>query len=538
VASGGARRSGVLTGRDVAWVRRVIAAEAWLTREALARRVCRRLGWRQGNGAWAVSACRAALRRLERAGQLRLPAPRRVGNFFARRRPVVPEPCAAPDAPQGVAGPLEVRPVQTAAERQQWRSDLAREHYLGCPTLVAEALCYTAWLGGAVVAHLGWAAAALHNGPRDRFLGWDVRTKRARLRFVVNNIRFLLRPGVAQPNLASRILAANLRRLAADWAAVHGHAVWLAETFVDRARFRGTCYRAANWRYLGETRGFARRGPTYAHHGRPKAVFVYPLQRRAYARLVAAPEEAGPRAARRGGEEEGTMLEVEALPLVGTGGLLEILQRCTDPRHRRGRRHTLGSVLAVAVVATLCGARSLAAIAQFAQELPEARRRQLGVRPLRPPSEPTFRRVLQAIDVRALDQQLGQWMARHGLAAGEAVAVDGKTVRGSAEGARPAVHLLAALTHEQGVVIAQERVAETTNEIPMVVPLLERVELRGAVVTADALHTQTALATYLVEEKGADYLFTVKDNQPTLRQDIQHLGHGAFPPGAAARHPR
>lgn len=535
VASGIERRGGVLSGRDVVWVRRLIEAEPWVTRAAIARRVCRRLAWRQGNGGWAVSACGGELRRLERAGQIQLPAPRRAGNFFARRRPVSP----APFVVQGVAqGQLVVRPVRTEAERRRWRGDLAREHYLGCPTLVAESMCYTAFLGAQVIAHLGWAAAALRNRPRDRYLGWDERVKRRRLRLVVNNVRFLMLRGVAQKNLASRILAANLRRLCADWQTVHGHAVLLAETFVDLSRFRGTCYRAANWRYLGATRGFSRRGPTYERNGRPKAVFVYPLHRRARARLVAAREEAGARAGCRAGEEEGMMLQVDALPLVGEGGLFEILRRLTDTRHRRGIRHSMVSVLALAVVATLCGARSLAAIAQCAQELPEELRRRLGTRPLRPPSEPTFRRVLKAIDVRALDRQVGQWMARHGLAAGEAVAVDGKTARGSADGERAAVHLLAALTHERGVVIAQERVPDTTNEITTVVPLLEHLELRGAVVTADAMHTQKDLAAYLVEDQGADYLFTVKDNQPTLRQDIQHLGHGAFPPSAASRHPR
>jgi hypothetical protein len=145
---------------------------------------------------------------------------------------------------------------------------------------------------------------------------------------------------------------------------------------------------------------------------------------------------------------------------------------------------------------------------------------------------------LKSIDVHELDRRLGQWMARHSLALGKAVALDGKTVRGSADGERPAIHLMAALTHDEGLVVAQRCVADKTNEIPTVVPLLDGVELRGAVVTADAMHTQKATASYLVEEKGADYLFTVKDNQPTLRQDIQHLGHGAFPPSAPSRHPR
>lgn len=475
---------------------------------------------------------------------LRLPPVRRAGNFFARRRAPGEgdEACPAPPTTLGVVeGPLIVRPLVVPAERETWRRDMARHHYLGCCALVAESLCYTAFVGAEPVAHLGWAAAALRNAPRDRYLGWNAATKRRRLPFVVNNVRFLILPGIRQPNLASQVLAATLRRLVADWQAAHGHAVYLAETFVDVARFRGTCYRAANWIYVGQTRGFSRRGKTYQANGAPKAVFLYPLHPRARPWLNEAQSPlAGP--VHRGGQEEEVMvqhLEVDKLPLVGAGGLVELLERLTDPRRRRGIRHSMVSVLALAVVAMLCGARSLAAIAQCAADLPEGTRRRLGVRPLRPPSEPTFRRVLRTIDVAELDSQLGQWVTRHsaGLAA-QGVALDGKTARGSRDGHGAAVHLLSAVTHEQGVVVAQTRVAEKTNEIKGVVPLLADLDVRGAVVTGDAMFAQREIARYLVEDKHADYLFTVKDNQPTLRQDIQHLGHGAFPPGAAPRNAR
>jgi hypothetical protein len=128
-------------------------------------------------------------------------------------------------------------------------------------------------MGDELVALLGWAAAALHNGPRDRYLGWDADTKARRLCLVANNVRFLILPR-GRRNLASQILAANLRRLNRDWQAVYGHSVYMAETFVDVARFKGTCYRASNWIYLGQTRGFSRRGASYQPNARPKAVFV------------------------------------------------------------------------------------------------------------------------------------------------------------------------------------------------------------------------------------------------------------------------
>src|SRR3972149_7651351 len=129
-------------------------------------------------------------------------------------------------------------------------------HYLGCGPLVGESFRFGACFGWKVVALLAWAGAALKCGVRDRFVGWDEATKIAKLGLVVNNVRFLVLPWVEQKNLASRILAANLRRLSADWGETYGHPVYLAETFVDARRFRGTCYRASNWLELGETRGW------------------------------------------------------------------------------------------------------------------------------------------------------------------------------------------------------------------------------------------------------------------------------------------
>jgi hypothetical protein len=158
--------------------------------------------------------------------------------------------------------------------------------------------------------------------------------------------------------------------------------------------------------------------------------------------------------------------------------------------------------------------------------------RRLGCRRPTPPSEPTFRRVLQRLDAAALDAALGRWLAQQTRLAGQGIALDGKTVRGARDGAQPAPHLLSAVLHRDGLVLAQQAVGEKTNEIPCVQPLLAGVDITGAVVTADALHTQTETARYLVAEKQADYLLPVKDNQLTLKQDIAALQLDAFPPAA------
>jgi predicted transposase YbfD/YdcC len=217
-------------------------------------------------------------------------------------------------------------------------------------------------------------------------------------------------------------------------------------------------------------------------------------------------------------------------------GLLDYLAQVSDPRHRRGRRHALGAVLAVAVAAVLAGAGSLAAIGEWASDAPCQVLAALGIRrdPLtgawRPPGEATVRRVLARIDADALDRAIGAWLAaQQPPATGpprpprRAVAVDGKTLRGSGDHSSPPVHLLAVMDHSSRSVLAQADVDATTNEITRFRPLLEGLDLAGRVVTADALHTQREHADWLVTVKHAAYLLIVKGNQPTLRHQLRGL---------------
>ena len=242
--------------------------------------------------------------------------------------------------------PLVVRLVRTE-ERGRWQTLLQQHHYLGCPRMVGQALWYVATLGDAWVALLAWAAAALKCGPRDIWIGWPRALQWRRLPFVVNNVRFCLLPP-RRPHLASQVLARNVRRLSADWERAYGHPVLLAETFVDATRFRGTCYRAAGWQCLGVTRGFAKRNTRYIRHGHPKTVWVRPLSPGAVAALTA-PFPPARRA------EEVPMLDANRLPLEGAGGLLDLLATVPDPRHRRGIRHPVRAVVALAVCAAVAG---------------------------------------------------------------------------------------------------------------------------------------------------------------------------------------
>ena len=260
-------------------------------RMALARSICEAWDWRQPSGTLATPACRDLLLRLEEWGHIQLPAPKRAAGAPRRKHhPVLPHdliPLAglALGAQDVDLSALTVRPI-AAEEREGWRLYMGRYHYLGCRAIVGEHLLYAATVGEDVVALLAWASSAFRAPLREKYIGWDEAAKSDRLHLVADNVRFLVFPWVRVPHLASKVLATNLRRLSADWEQAWGHPIYLAETFVDTARFRGTCYRASNWIYLGQTAGRSKRGNAYLHEGTPKALFVYPLHRRAQ-RLLA-----------------------------------------------------------------------------------------------------------------------------------------------------------------------------------------------------------------------------------------------------------
>ena len=503
------------------------------TRREIAKQVCLLWDWRQPNGELSLRTCRDLLSLLEERGQIKLPAP--------RTRPGPRKKVTSEDASEALGDSTKsidkndvdlrrvvVRPVRRD-EVPRWRQLMARFHYLGDAELVGESLRYVAESECGWLALVGWNAAAWKSRHREAYVGWDTRTKQQRLRFVANNSRFLILPWVCVPHLASSVLGANLRRLSADWVERYGHRILLVETFVDLERFRGTCYRAANWMYLGRTRGMGRRGRGYQEHGKPKGLFVFPLHRRAR-EILSSPLPCPEILEAKNMAKLSVEVDVNRLPLLGRGGLVEVLKVLTDPRKRRGIRHPLESVLALSVMATLSGMRSYEAIAEWAADVPKEILRSLRCWCHQAPSEPTFRRVIQSMDADEVDRTVGEWLwSQEGLT-GQGVALDGKALRGSRDGEKPAVHLLSAISHEGGVVVAQESVHEKTNEITHAASTLQDVDLAGATVTADAMHTQKAFADFLVEEKGADYIFIAKENQPTLLDDLKTQHDGDFSP--------
>lgn len=263
---------------DLEMIRAAVARDAGRGRSAIARRLCEQWDWRQANGAFKEYAARDLLLRLEEAGHIQLPPRLRPkNNHKAADFRQVPLFVERPLSGRVDAyGALEIRTAQ-GTERYLWDYLIHHHHYLGRPKLVGAYLKQLVWLDGQVVACLGWASAAWKVDCRDRWIGWTAERRRQRLVGVVNNVRFLIPPWVRIEHLASKGLAHSVRDLAAAWRAHHGQALVLAETFVDPARFAGTCYRAANWQCLGQTRGHAKRGNAYREHAVPKDVWVYPL---------------------------------------------------------------------------------------------------------------------------------------------------------------------------------------------------------------------------------------------------------------------
>jgi hypothetical protein len=425
---------------------------------------------------------------------------------------------------QEVLEGVNVRPIY-ASERDRWDYLIRKHHYLGLKkSLVGKALRYVAVFDDCWLALLGWQAAALKCQSRDHWIGWDPITQYQRLNLIANNSRFLILPDLHIKNLASKILSLNLRRLPRDWQNIYGHPVLLAETFVETPRFTGACYRAANWKVVGQTKGFSKSGKKYFHNGLPKQVLVYPLHQKARQRLA----DPNPHPSWR------WPMQTCNLNPKQMEDLLVELRKLSDCRKPQGLRHPYFSVLTISLAAILGGASTFIAIAEWASRLSQNQLRRLRAYYNRKqkkyiaPSEPTIRRVLQNANVESVEACLGQWLLK--TSSDEALSVDGKTLRGARRDNGTKVHLLSAFLQKQAVTISQVEVGEKTNEIPMIQPLLDKLNIKGSVVTADAMHTQVKTAKYIVEAKHADYLFIVKENQKNLLDDIATLDEDDFPP--------
>ena len=456
-----------------------------------------------------------------------------------------------------------VRLVNHDTERRRHDELIEREHYLHHASAIGRVLRYVAEYRGEWIAVLTFCSAALHLKPRDRFLRWPARAVKERRHLLAQNSRFLVLPATGRwPNLASRVLKLACARLAQDWHNEFGHPVLLLETFVDPQRFRGTCYRAANWQALGPTQGFARRGQDYyldTEH--PKELWVCPLGRGALQQLRA-PVLA--EALRAGGRLLPPPVPVLTARMSSLAAFIR--RQVRDPRDPHGVRHTIGSVIATATLAIAAGCQGPHAITEFAQSLNHGQRRRLGCRPtpgarrqFDVPCERTFQRLLAVIDSGQLRQAFSDWMATLDPEPVKVLQLDGKVLRNAApapprlaqepalaqaaaaldtplEQQKPKAEKALTLVNFQTPgqrLIDQIAVPQDTNEEAAVAAHLPEMDLAGMLIIADAAHTTKANCRHLSWEQGADYLFFLKGNQPHAHAKAQQLLAGDFPPSGS-----
>jgi hypothetical protein len=265
---------------EIQSIRALISENPEFNRAQLSRRVCEILNWRRPDGRLKDMSCRVAMLRMQEDGLLQLPAPQNGNNngksYRRRTHLAEPQPLIQASSPKAL-GELHLSPVSRRDESHLWNEYIDRYHYLGYQPLPGAQLRYFANANDSIVALLGFGAAAWKTDPRDRFIGWTKEQRELRLHLVINNARFLILPWIHCRNLASMLLGMATRRLAEDWQQSYGYRPALVETFVEISRFRGTCYKAANWIRLGETQG---RGKLDVQHKSPlpkKSIWVYPL---------------------------------------------------------------------------------------------------------------------------------------------------------------------------------------------------------------------------------------------------------------------
>jgi len=272
----------IATRQDIEFIRKLISENPSDSRRALSQKLCKAWNWIQSNGTLRDMVCRGFMLRLESAGYIKLP-PRKFtpNNPLANRK-----------SPQKVdidktlistalskIQLLEIRQVRRTPFEKLFNSLISQYHYLGYCHPVGEHLKYMVFTQGRPIACLAWSSAPRHISCRDKFIGWSPDIRKKNLHLIAYNSRFLVLPWVKIKNLASHLLGAMTKVLPVDWQRAYNHPIYFLETFIDTERFRGTCYRAANWIYLGDTTGRGKNDQTHKANRSIKAVLGYPLSK-------------------------------------------------------------------------------------------------------------------------------------------------------------------------------------------------------------------------------------------------------------------
>jgi len=275
-------RGKVVTSRDIAFINQFIDENPSDSRWALSKKLCLAWNWVQPNGALRDMVCRGLMLELDRAGHIKLPAKKFSPNnpFINRKKPAKIKIDQTPiHAGLSTIQPLEFHQVRRTSSEKLFNSLIERFHYLGYCHPVGEQLKYVIFTKQKPIACLAWSSAPRHIGCRDRFIGWSAKSRKKHIHLMAYNTRFLLLPWVRVSCLASHILGQMARVLSHDWQRIYNHPIYYLETFVDKERFKGICYKAANWIYLGDTTGRGKDDHTNKPNRSIKAVWGYPLSK-------------------------------------------------------------------------------------------------------------------------------------------------------------------------------------------------------------------------------------------------------------------
>ena len=273
-------RSRIVTEEDLTFIRDLIEQHPTASRRRLSALLCEAFNWVQPNGTLCDMVCRSLMLGMHRAGLITLPPVRQVNpNPLAAR--TKPRPVTVEDTELcrrlSQIQPLRFVQVRRTKAEAIFNGLMEQYHYLGYTQPVGEHLKYLIYSDDRPIAALAWSSAPRHLGPRDRFIGWSGQQRRQNIRFLAYNSRFLIFPWIHVPHLASHILGAMARMLSRDWEHLYGHPVYFLETFIDPQRFKGTCYRAANWIALGRTTGRGHQDQTHRPNRPVKEILGYPL---------------------------------------------------------------------------------------------------------------------------------------------------------------------------------------------------------------------------------------------------------------------
>lgn len=265
--------------QEINWVNGLIETEPDISRQQLSIRFCRQANWRKSDGGLKDMSCRVAFLKMDKDGRVRLPAPKRAyaKPGTRKRRTTHCQPQEKIVKPAG-----QLNPVLELVEKSQsaiWNEFIDRYHYLGYTALPGAQLRYFVKSNDRIVAILGFGAAAWKTAPRDDYIGWSAQQRKQNLHLIINNARFLILPWVQSKNLGSRILSMAARRIASDWQSRYNYRPHLLETFVEKKRFSGTCYKAANWTCVGDTQGRGKLDVKNEYKLPVKSVWLYPLCR-------------------------------------------------------------------------------------------------------------------------------------------------------------------------------------------------------------------------------------------------------------------